>query len=109
VTLLESLVALVILGIAAIAFLGALHATSGSTRDVEMWQEAVGYAESTMELTKLGAGAATAELDVQPAGLAREVTVTPWAGGQGLEDVAVTVALPGGGHFVLHRLVRAVP
>ena len=29
--------------------------------------------------------------------------------GQGLEDVAVTVALPGGGQFVLHRLVRAAP
>ena len=108
-TLLESLVALVILGLAAVAFLGALHVTSRSTRDMEVWQQAVGYGEATMELTKLGAGAATAELDVQPAGFAREVGVTPWSGGRGLEDLTVTVALPDGGHFVLHRLVRAAP
>lgn len=106
-TLLESLVALVILGVAAVAFLGALHVTSSSTRDMEVWLEAVSYAESTMELTKLGAGAATAELDVQPIGFAREVTETPWAGGRGLNDVTVTVALPEGGSFVVHRLVRA--
>ena len=105
-TLLESLVALVILGVAAVAFLGALHVTSSSTRDMEVWLEAVGYAESTMELTKLGAGAATA-LDVQPTGFSREVTETRWVGGRGLDEVTVTVALPEGGHFEVHRLVRA--
>jgi type II secretory pathway pseudopilin PulG len=107
VTLLESLVALVILGTAAAAFLGALHASSRSTHDVEVWLQAVGYAESTMELTKLGAGASLPGLDAQPPGFAREVSVRPWAGGRGLDQVTVTVAMPGGGEFVLHRLVRA--
>jgi type II secretory pathway pseudopilin PulG len=107
VTLLESLVALVILGTAAVAFLGALHASSSATNDVEEWLGAVGYAEMSMELTKLGAGSTLPDLDVQPAGLARDVTVRPWAGGHGVDQVTVTVALPDGGEFVLHRLVRA--
>jgi type II secretory pathway pseudopilin PulG len=107
VTLLESLVALVILGTAAVAFLGALHVSSSSTRDVEVWMQAVGYAESTMELTKLGAGASLPGLDAQPAGLARDVTVRPWPGGRGLDDVTVRVVLPDGGELVVHRLARA--
>ena len=106
-TLLESLVALVVLGTAAAAFLGALHVSSRTTRDVEVWLEAVGYAEMSMELTKLGPGGALPGLDAQPAGFARDVTIRPWAGGRGVDQVTVTVALPDGGEFVVHRLVRA--
>jgi type II secretory pathway pseudopilin PulG len=106
-TLLESLVALVVLGTTAAAFLGALHSSSRSTREVEVWLEAVGYAEMSMELTKLGPGGALPALDAQPAGFARDVTARPWTGGRGLDQVTVTVSLPGGGELVVHRLVRA--
>ena len=106
-TLLESLVALVILGTASVAALGALHVSSRSTHDVEVWLQAVGYAESTMELTKLGAAGALPGVDAPPPGFARSVTVRPWAGGHGLDEVTVTIALPDGGELVVHRLVRA--
>ena len=69
-TLLESLVALVILGTASVAALGALHASSRSTRDAEVWLQAVGYAESTMELSKLGVAGSLPGLDVPPPGFA---------------------------------------
>jgi type II secretory pathway pseudopilin PulG len=106
-TLLESLVALVVLGTTAAAFLGALHVSSRTTRDVEEWLQAVSYAEMSMELTKLGPGGSLPVLDAQPAGFARDVSVRPWAGGRGVEQVTVSVSLPDGGEFVLHRLVRA--
>jgi type II secretory pathway pseudopilin PulG len=96
VTLLETLVALVILGLAGVGFLEAFQATSRSSADAAAWVEAVGAAEAAMEETKLG---------TPPMSDAR-VDVRPWPGAAGVELVTVTVALPDGGSFVLRRLVR---
>jgi type II secretory pathway pseudopilin PulG len=96
VSLLETLVALVILGLAGVGFLGAFQGTSRASRDAEAWVDAVAAAEAAMEQTKLG---------VAPTEGAR-VDVQPWAGSAGVELVTVTVALPGGGAFVLRRLAR---
>jgi type II secretory pathway pseudopilin PulG len=96
VSLLETLVALVILGLAGVGFLEAFQATSRSARDAEAWVEAVAEAEAAMEQTKLG---------VAPTEGAR-VDVLSWPGAAGVELVTVTVALPDGGAFVLRRLVR---
>ena len=107
-TLLESLVALVIMGLTAVGFLDVFGTASRSTRDAEVWVQAVGYAEATMEETKLGTFARDpTALDADPGGYARDVVVEPWPGQDGVARVTVTVALPGGGTFVLHRLVRA--
>jgi type II secretory pathway pseudopilin PulG len=107
-TLLEALVALVILGLSAVGFLEAFQGTSRATRDAETWVQAVGYAEAAMERTKLGGGAAGAPFpDALPPGFARRVDVRPWPGAAGVAEVTVTIALPGGGAFVLHRLVRS--
>jgi type II secretory pathway pseudopilin PulG len=96
VTLLETLVALVILGLAGVGFLGSFQATSRATRDAEAWIDAVSEAEVAMEETKLGTA---------PSNGVR-VDARPWPGAAGVDLVTVTVALPGGGEFVLRRLAR---
>lgn len=109
-TLLESLVALVVLGLAAVGFLEAFHTASRSTLDAAVWVQAVGYAEAAMEEAKLGTGAADRSLtDALPPGFALEIEVRPWLGTEAIERITVTVALPGGGAFVLHRLQQRSP
>lgn len=102
-TLLEALVALVVLGLSAAGFLDAFQGTSRSMRDAEAWVRAVGYAEAGMERTKLGAPAE----DSLPPGFGREVRVEPWLDATGVRRVTVRVTFPGGGAFVLERLERA--
>jgi hypothetical protein len=108
VTLLEPLVALVILGLAAVGFLESFQATSRATRDAEEWIQAVSYAEASMEQTKLGAGADDRTFPISlPPGFAHDVGVEPMPGIHGVETVTVRIMLPRGGAFVLHRVVRA--
>jgi type II secretory pathway pseudopilin PulG len=101
-TLFETLVAIVILALAAAGFLGSLHAASRSVGNARAWVDAVGWAEAAMEETKLG----TTGPGAAPSGLAGAVELRPWAGLDGIEQATVTVGLPGGGSFVLHRLLR---
>ena len=106
-TLLEPLVALVILGLSATGFLQAFQGASRSILAAEDWLHAVGYAEAGMEETKLGGGAgATPFPRPVPRGFSRTVSVQPWEGAPGVELVTVTVTLPGGGTFSLQRLAR---
>ncbi len=102
-TLFEALVALVILGLSAVGVLEALHVNSRSTREAVVWAQAVGIAEAGIEETKLGAAPSS---DALPAGFARAIDAQPWPAVPGVQRVTVTVTLPGGGSFVLHRLVR---
>ncbi|MEX2282458.1 MAG: hypothetical protein WEE89_08235 [Gemmatimonadota bacterium] len=103
-TLFEALVALVILGLSAIGVLEALQMNSRATREAVVWTQAVGYAESAMEETKLGVSPAS---DTLATGFSRVVRAQPWPAVPGLQRVTVTVTLPRGGAFVLERLVRA--
>ena len=96
-SLLEALVALVVLGLTGVGFLEAFQGASRSARDAAAWTTAVAYAESTMEQATLGAPP-----DSLP-GYGREVAVRPWRGG--VDEVAVTVTLPSGARFTLRRLV----
>ena len=99
-TLLEALVALVIMGLAAAGFLEAFQGASRSARDAQQWAQAVGYAEAGMESAALGVAA-----DDEPLpGLTRQVEARPWRGG--VDEVTVTVTMPRGGRYVLRRLVR---
>ncbi|MGH7470166.1 MAG: type IV pilus modification PilV family protein [Longimicrobiales bacterium] len=106
-TLLESLVAVVILGLVAVGFLGVFQQTARSTYSAHEWVQAVGLAETTMEQTKLGTGTSSTFVDSLPAGFARRIDVQPWPVVRGIERVTVTITLPGGGTFALQRLVRA--
>jgi type II secretory pathway pseudopilin PulG len=107
VTLLETLVAIVILGLAAVGFLGAFQASSQATRNSEAWVNAVAHAETAMEETKLGDIYSQPGTEPLPGGYRREVSVQPWTGSESVQLVTVTIMLPGGGVFVLRRLARA--
>lgn len=102
-TLLESLVALVILGLAATGFLELFQRASRAAGDRAAWQRAVAVAESTMEGALAGADVTGDTLG----GLRRRVEVR--ARPDGLREVVVTVVLPGAGDakVELHRLAEA--
>ncbi|MDZ7631067.1 MAG: type II secretion system protein [Gemmatimonadaceae bacterium] len=102
-TLLESLVALVILGLAAIGFLELFQRATVATRDTASWSQAVAIAELTMERAVLSP---VASVD-STGGVRRRVELSPWA--RGLQEITVTVDVPppAGARVVLHRLVVA--
>ena len=102
-TLLEAVVALVILGLSAIGFLEAFQSSARSTNSADQWVRAVSYAEATMEQTKLPM---TAPLDTLPTGYTRRVDVVPWPNAPGMSRVTVLVTMPDRGEFRLERLVR---
>lgn len=103
-TLLESIVALVILGLAATGFLELFQRASVATRDTAAWSQAVRVAEYTMERAVLDPQAVRDTLD----GFARRVVLQPW-GTTGLREVTVSVELPPPGRAMVtvHRLVPA--
>jgi len=102
-TLLESIVALVILGLAAVGFLELFQRASVATRDTASWSRAVAAAELSME----GAVITTEPSRDTVDGLDRRVEVRPWS--NGLREIVVSVNLSpaSGASVVLHRLVAA--
>jgi type II secretory pathway pseudopilin PulG len=99
VSLLEALVALVVLGLTGVGFLEAFQGATRSARNAREWSTGVAYAESVLEEATLGAPPGSDA----PAGYRREVAVRPWRGG--VDELAVTVTLPSGARFTLRRLV----
>jgi prepilin-type N-terminal cleavage/methylation domain-containing protein len=106
-TLLEVLVALVIMSLVAVGYLQLFregHALVDRSRE---WSAAVAYAVDGMEQVKAAADTTRAErVDVLPDGFRRQITSRPWQ--PGLSLITVTVIFPAGGHFDLYRL-REVP
>ncbi len=102
-TLLETMVALVILGLVVVGYLEIFGGATRLATSAERWSRAIAYAEDAMEAIKidpttgLAAGAASRD------GFERRVDVVPWA--DGVMIVTVTVGLPGGGRYELRRLV----
>lgn len=110
-TLLEAMVALVILSLVIVSTLS-LHAASiRSASRAEEWTTAVELAEATLEELKLRSAdewrlRPEGETSL-PVGYARRVEVSGWA--HGLRLVVVTVATPSGPNFRLSRLFPARP
>ena len=104
-TLLESVLALVILGLSAVGYLGVFQASSRSVHVSEEWDHAVAVAESAMEseLASLKQGAPRLGTDI-PLGFSAQVSAAPWRAG--LMDVEVTVTMPDGQALTIHRLTR---
>ena len=102
-TLLEVLVALVILSLVVVACLQLFSGSLASAGAAGTWSQAVVYAEDAMEDAKLRPrGPRPAAIQALPGGFQRWVTVRPWSAG--IVRVTVTVAFPGGGQFDLDRL-----
>jgi hypothetical protein len=103
-TLLESIVALVILGLAATGFLELFQRASVATRNTADWSHAVHVAEYTMERAVL----APQPLRDTVSGMRRTVELRPW-GSTRLREITVAVELPppGTATVTLHRLVPA--
>jgi len=102
-TLLEVMVALVILSLVVTGYVQLFGATARSVRGAETWSQAVVYAEQGMELAKLDLPAMLARgREPLGGGFARQVTLHPAAAG--LRRVTVTVRFPDGGQFAVERL-----
>jgi prepilin-type N-terminal cleavage/methylation domain-containing protein len=106
-TLLEVMLALVILGLVGLGYLELLHQSHRLISDSRRWSQAVGYAEDAMEGVKLRGAPIQPVVDDLPGGFRRQVTATSWR--PGLSAVEVTVTLPGGGRFDLDRLIPIQP
>jgi prepilin-type N-terminal cleavage/methylation domain-containing protein len=105
-TLLEAMVALVILGLVSVGFLDLFASALRAAHDARLWSQAVAYAEDAMGRVKIEPGwvlsSAPEPLD---GGFERHVETRPWR--DGLLRVTVVVSLPGGGSYDLDRLVRS--
>ena len=100
-TLLESVVALVIVGMAAVGFLNLFEGDARIPVTAREWNAAVSYAEEGMELAKLGQPVPTGN----STGLSRRVERKFRA--KHVDEIQVVVTLDGGRTFVLRRLVSA--
>ena len=105
-TLLEVLVALVVLSVVALGYFQVFHGSHALVANAREWSDAIAYAEDAMERTKLGS-AQPASPEALPGGFRRQVTSRPWE--PGLIRLTVSVFLPGGGRFDLERLARVEP
>ena len=107
-TLLETMVALVILGVVVASYLEVLGGALRVAHDARTWSRAVAYAEDGMEEVKLapaGAAAALPAPERLAGGFERRVETRKWA--DGLVHVTILVTLPGGSRYALEQLVRS--
>ncbi len=105
-TLLETMMALVILGLVSLAYLELFGRTVRATESARDWSQAVAYAEDGMEQLKLALeGEQQAGYQDLGGGFARRIESRAWH--DNLQLVSVIVALPGGGEYSLSRLVEA--
>lgn len=100
-TLLEAIVALVILSVVGVSCLELSHTATRLQHNSESWSDAVGIAESRMAAVVAAAPAG----DGQHERAGTTVTRRPWRAG--LDEVTVTVPLRDGGSYTLHRLLPA--
>jgi prepilin-type N-terminal cleavage/methylation domain-containing protein len=97
-TLLEVLVALMVLSLVIAGYLELFHGSHVLLARSRVWTEAIAYAADGMEQAKLGE---TNPVEL-PGGFRRRVTAATW--GPGLDMITVTVTLPSGARFDLRRL-----
>jgi len=105
-TLLEVMVALVILGLAVGGLLETVARAVRAATDAPAWAQALIYAEDGQETLAIGDAAATsADTASLGAGFTRRVVVRPWR--DGVVRATVIVALPNGARLELDRLLPA--
>ncbi|MES2523260.1 MAG: hypothetical protein V4617_11210 [Gemmatimonadota bacterium] len=111
-TLLESVVAFVLLAVVGVACLDLSRGATGlETRSVE-WTRAVALGDAALDAATAGIpldAKADASTGNDAGGTARSARVErePWAKGDGIDVVTVVVTLPGGAEYRASRLVPA--
>ena len=103
-TLLEALVALVILGASAAGFLGVFQNSARAVQSAESWNRASAAAQANVEEAVRSAKEGTTEDLPDTPGVERVVATTPWSAS--VDDIVVQVRLPDGRTLTVHRLVR---
>jgi Tfp pilus assembly protein PilV len=104
-SLLEAVVALVILGLSAVGYLDVFRSGARSLTQADDWERTVAIAESSMEAALLGdALQAQGALPDVDSNFQRQVSVRPWRAD--LVEVTVSVTSPRGVVYTVHRLVR---
>jgi prepilin-type N-terminal cleavage/methylation domain-containing protein len=102
-TLLEVLVALVIVSMVVVGYLQLFHGGHELVIRSREWSAAVAYAVDGMEQAKRESAELRGErTEALPGGFQRQITSRPWR--PGLALITVMVVLPAGGHFDLYRL-----
>ena len=105
-TLLETMVALVIVGLVALGYLELFGGTARTAARVRDWTRAVAYAEDAMETRKIaGRDASVADAEPLASGFQRRLERRAWR--DNLDVVTVVVTMPDGGEFRLSRLMTA--
>lgn len=97
-TLLEVLVALLILSVVTAGYLELFHGSHVLLARSRLWTQAIAYASDGMEQAKLGDRRAV----MLPGGFRRQVISVAWA--PGIERITVRVMLPDGARFDLRQL-----
>jgi prepilin-type N-terminal cleavage/methylation domain-containing protein len=103
-TLLEVMVALVILSLVATGFLEIFTGALRTSAETRTWAQALLYAEEGQE--RVGRESRARLLNSEEAlggGFTRRTAIHPWR--EGVSRATVTVTLPDGERFELHRLV----
>jgi prepilin-type N-terminal cleavage/methylation domain-containing protein len=103
-TLLEVMVALVILGLVGAGFLEAFAGALRATAQTREWAQGLVYAELGQEQLKIGDSENNGDGPLG-GGFTRHTEVRPWR--PGIDRATVTVELPDGRRFQLDRLVPA--
>jgi len=104
-TLLEVMVALVVLSLVGLGYLELFQGSHRLVAAAREWSQAVAYAEDAIERAQLGEPSLLGtSAESLPGGFRREITRRPWQ--SGLTLVTVTVFLPGSGRFDLDWLTR---
>ena len=102
-TLLEVLVALLILSVVLAGYLELFHGSHLLLARARLWTQAIAYASDGMEQAKIGQRDAVA----LPGGFRRRVSTTQWS--PNLDAITVTVTLPDGSRFDLRQLRAHAP
>jgi type IV secretory pathway TrbL component len=107
VTILEALLALVILGLSAVGYLDVFQGGARAVSAADDWTHTIQVAEAGMEAAALGDALQAQEaLRGADARFSRNVQVRAYS--RELNEIVVTVTSPRGVSFTLRRLVRAV-
>ncbi|HET9385492.1 MAG TPA: prepilin-type N-terminal cleavage/methylation domain-containing protein [Gemmatimonadales bacterium] len=108
-TLLEVMIAIVILGLVVAAYLELFGESLRGAAGTRTWSQAIAYAADGMERAKLEPAAClTGTAEQLPGGFTRRCETRSWATVAAVTDfraLRVVVTLPGGGQYALERLV----